>query len=138
MPLVARPGARYALAMRPIAAFCMTLMLASVAQADPRTPLYGTWGTAAQCTGALIKPGGTRRATPFELRPGWLRHGGLWCRLAWFPPIPRDGGLFAGAIAHCGEDSARSYRLGLSLAGDELTLIWDDALANGPLRRCPG
>ena len=74
----------------------------------------------------------------FDIRPGWLRHGGQWCRLSWFPAQPRENGLFVTSHALCGEDSNRSYRLDFDLSGEELTLIWDEQLANGPLRRCPG
>jgi len=109
-------------------------MLAGPAQATDA--LWGRWGDARQCAGALLLPGGTVRAAPFELSPGWLRHGPTWCRLTWFPPQPRTDGLFASARALCGEDSARSYRLDAVLQGAELRLIWDETLINGPLRRC--
>ena len=104
--------------------------------ADTREAFYGTWGTGTQCARALLKDGGTVLAEPFEIRPGWLRHGQLWCRLAWFPFQHRDDGAFNSARAMCGEDSVRSFRLDLSLDGEELTLIWDESLVNGPMHRC--
>ena len=116
----------------------LAVLTASSAQSgDIRAPIYGLWGTDAQCQAALISPTGTRRAVPFELRPGWLRQGDMWCRLSWFPTTPRATGLFAPARALCGEDSARGYRLDIVLSDETIMLIWDESLTNGPLHRCP-
>lgn len=116
--------------------FLLLLGTGAPGAADPRAALFGVWGTPGQCRGALIQPGGSVRASPFELSAGWLQHGGLWCRLTWFDPQVRADGLFAGAMANCGEDAARGYRLGVLLDRGRLTLIWDEALVNGPLDRC--
>jgi len=123
-----------------------TLYLAAVA--DPagaqEAPgrLKGAWGTGAQCERALIQPGGTVRADPVELDETWLRQGAMWCSLTWFELQPQDGGFYVAAQALCGEDSQRAWRLGLSYRyemAEQLTLIWDDQLVNGPLGRClPG
>ncbi|MEL7114616.1 MAG: hypothetical protein AAGP08_03340, partial [Pseudomonadota bacterium] len=99
--------------------------------------LYGIWGTDAQCSEALLLPTGTKRAAPFDIRPGWLRHGQMWCRLSWFDTDTRETGLFVGAVARCGEDSVRSYRLDFALDSGTLHLIWDQTLVNGPLALCP-
>ena len=124
--------------MRPAVLIALLVSLPAVsAKADERSRLYGSWGTERQCARAMIKPGGTVRAEPFEITPGWLRQGRRWCRLDWFPIEPRDNGFFTGAHALCGEDSARSYLLGMKLSGDQLTLRWDFPFRNGPLRRCP-
>ena len=114
-------------------ALILLLSLASPAIADP---LFGRWGTTAQCAGLPLIAGGTRLAAPFEIGPDWLRHGAVWCRLQWFDTQPRQGGQFRAARAQCGEDSVQGYSLGFSLQGDELTILWNEALANGPLRRC--
>jgi hypothetical protein len=115
------------------------LALSLPLSADPRAGLMGQWGTQAQCAGALLVPDGSVRASPFEIRQGWLQHGGLWCRLIWFPTQDRPDGLFASARALCGEDAVRGYRLDMALSAGTLTLIWDEALVNGPLVRCaPG
>ena len=113
------------------------MLLSGPVQADDRVVLYGVWGTAAQCAERAIIPGGTKRAAPFELRPGWLRHGDLWCRLTWFPALPRNDGVFVATQALCGEDSVRAYRLDFDLSGQDLRLIWEERLINGPLQRCP-
>ena len=51
--------------------------------ADALAQIYGEWGTNTQCARSLISPGGTKHATPFDIRESWLGHGGLWCRLSW-------------------------------------------------------
>ena len=118
--------------------FLFLLCLMTPLHAADRTALYGTWGTPAQCDRQPILDGGTKLAEPFEIHPGWLRHGALWCRLSWFPIQPRENGLFVGTSALCGEDSANSYRLDFALDRQSLTLIWNNSLINGPLARCPG
>lgn len=115
----------------------IALLASTAAAADGREAIYGTWGTEAQCSGQPIKPGGTVLAEPFEISADWLGHGRVWCKLEWFPVEPREGGLFTGARALCGEDSVRSYFLGIGLSGEALTLRWNFGFSNGPLKRCP-
>ncbi len=109
------------------------LILVTPAAANP---LEGRWGTAAQCAGLPIVVGGTRLATPIEVGSEWLKQGEVWCRLSWFEEQPRKHGLFRAARAQCGADSVRGYNLGFVLEGEVLTILWDEALVNGPLRRC--
>ena len=106
------------------------------AENDEPQAIYGVWGDARQCARAVILEGGTRRAAPVEISEGWLKQGPIWCRLTWFPAEPRANGLFASAQALCGEDSALGYRLDAVLAGQNLSLIWNETLINGPMRRC--
>lgn len=113
-------------------------LLAFPVSADERQAFYGTWGTAKQCAGELIKPGGTVAAEPFEIRDEWLRQGRIWCRLDWFPIESREDGLFTGAYARCGEDAVRDYFLRIKRSGDQLTLHWDLLQSSGPLAQCPG
>ena len=128
--------------MRP--AFLIALLafpaavIAGTAEEGERADFFGTWGTAQQCARAPIKPGGTVLAEPFEIRPGWLRQGRIWCRLRWFPIESRGDGLFTGANAQCGEDAVRGYFLRMELSGDDLTLRWGLQRSNGPLARCSG
>jgi len=74
------------------------------------------------------------------LQPDWFEQRGLWCRLNWFDPVLRPDGLYVKTRAQCGEDASRSYWLAFDLdtSGDpaRLTLIWDEALENGPMRLC--
>lgn len=109
--------------------------IAPVLAAD-RTSLYGEWGTDTQCSRALITPKGTKLAAPFDIRPDWLGHGDVWCRLNWGTESSNDDGLFAVAQAICGEDNVRSYTLDFRLSGDELTLTWDRWHKTGPVTRC--
>ena len=116
----------------------LVICLAGHAEAgeDPKASLLGMWGSKAQCDRSLLLPNGTVHAEPFEIHPGWLRHGNLWCRLSWFPEQSRPNGLFVSTQALCGEDSVRHYRLDFALADGRLTLIWDVSLISGPLMRC--
>lgn len=117
------------------AAIFLTL-LPTIASGGTPEPLLGIWGTAAQCSGALITPEGTFRASPFTISPSWLSQGGISCQLSWFPMQQRDNGLFVAANAICGEDSARTFRIDFLLDDQNLTLFWDETLQNGPLHRC--
>jgi len=120
--------------------FILTTLLFLVsftASAGEREALYGTWGTAKQCAREPIKEGGTVLSEPFVISDQWMRHGQLWCKLSWFPIDQRKNGIFTGARAQCGEDSVRSYSIGMELDGDELTIRWDFPYKNGPLLQCP-
>ncbi len=114
----------------------MLLPLPTAAGETP-VPLLGDWGTPAQCSRALLAPGGTLRATPFRISRSWLEHGGIGCLLSWYTAQPRKGGLFAVANAQCGEDSVRSWKIEFLQDGDRLWLRWNETLQNGPLKRCP-
>ncbi|MEM8749943.1 MAG: hypothetical protein AAGF28_06545 [Pseudomonadota bacterium] len=121
-------------------AFCTASIPQSAVADDQsggdRSVFYGTWGSAKQCAKSPIKPGGTVLFEPYEINRGWLRHGQQWCRLNWGPVEKRENGFFTGANAQCGEDSVRSYFLGMELSGNELKLRWNFLRVNGPLQRC--
>ena len=106
------------------------------AEAEDRAAFYGSWGTGKQCAGKPIKPGGSVLARPYEITADWLKHGDQWCQLNWGPVEKRDGGTFSAAHAHCGEDSLRTYFLGLELTGEKLRLRWDFPQISAPLQRC--
>lgn len=99
-------------------------------------PLLGQWGTDDQCARSLLLPTGTKHATPFDIRPGWLVQGEMWCRLSWGIAAPSERGLFALATALCGEDTTRAYEVRFRLQADQLTLIWGLWNRHGPLKRC--
>ena len=101
-----------------------------------RGDLYGEWGTKSQCARTLITPKGTKFAAPFDIKPDWLGHGEVWCRLIWSTEETTEDGLFAVARAICGEDAARDYTINFRLRGDKLTLKWSFQFTNGPLMRC--
>ena len=123
--------------MRLISLLAGLVLFAPPAVADPRAELYGTWGTEGHCARSTILPGGTARWEPYEIRPGWLRHGQVWCRLTWFPVSVRENGVFTGAHAVCGEDMVRTYNMRMVLEDEILTLKWDIFQATEPLGRCP-
>jgi len=117
-------------------AFLVSIFIAQPAFTSDQESFYGKWGTEAQCSAELITENGTKRAAPFEVRPDWLGHGDVWCRLNWVYLGSTPGGIFALTKALCGEDSTRDYQIKFELNGDELTLVWDTLFKNGPLMRC--
>ncbi|MEL7137883.1 MAG: hypothetical protein AAFP67_02480 [Pseudomonadota bacterium] len=121
-----------------ITLLALPVVAAAPAGADEREAFYGSWGTPKQCARAPIKEGGTVPAEPFEIGPLWLKHGRVWCRLRWYPIEQRENGAFTGAQAQCGEDSVRSYFIGMERSDDSLRLRWDFELkTKDPLRLCP-
>ncbi len=131
------PKIGYDRTMKPCALALILVLLPTMSDAAGREALFGIWGTSTQCAGEPIKPGGTRPASPFRIDTDWIAHGEIWCRLVWKTDDPRETGVFSSALAQCGEDSVQGYRLDLVLEGDVLRLIWNEALINGPLSRCP-
>ena len=117
----------------------ITAAAVAAAAAAEREVFYGTWGTAQQCARQPIKQGGTLLAQPYELGATWLKQGNLYCQLNWGPIERRSGGgggFFTAAHAACGEDTIRSYFLGVELRGEQLRLSWGFPNATPPLRRC--
>jgi len=113
------------------------LLFAPLVIAQDVQPLVGLWGTDKQCAGELITPKGTKHAAPFDLRPDWLGHGEVWCRLNWWSVDQlNEGGMTALAQAVCGEDIERDYKIRFNLRDDTLTIVWDWEFQNGPLKRC--
>ena len=104
--------------------------------ASAQDVLYGLWGTDAQCARELITPKGTKHASPFDIRPDWLGHGDVWCRLIWGSKEPTEDGYVATATGLCGEDAVRDYQIRFNLNGENLTVIWNMQHTNGPLQRC--
>lgn len=117
-------------------ALIAVFFLSTSAHSADTTPFHGIWGTKAQCSGSLIHPNGTKRAAPFDIRPDWISHGDIWCRLKWMSVGSTTEGVRAQTLAICGEDDARDYQLRFNLQGDELTLTWNLWHVNGPLTMC--
>lgn len=116
--------------------FFSLFLLNSMVLADDAQLVYGKWGNERQCTRALIIPGGTVYAAPFEIDRDWLRHGQLWCRLRWVSSSRSSTGVFAVALALCGEDEVRDYKITIELRDDELSLQWNEQITNRFLKRC--
>jgi hypothetical protein len=115
--------------------FALLLPVTAALAADQQR-LFGKWGTDAQCSRALLIPNGTKKAAPFDIRPNWLAHGDVWCRLIWLNAGTRSGNYFSIARALCGEDAVRNYYITFTLSNEELVLDWNLPLKNGPLKRC--
>ena len=116
--------------------FLILLLFATLVQADDKEVLYGEWGTEAQCARLPIIPEGTKLAAPYEIKPDWLRHGEVWCRVNWSNASSESNGLFIAARGQCGEDAVRDYRINFRLRADKLTLTWNEWHKVGPLMRC--
>lgn len=113
-----------------------TISFIGSALASDQSMLFGSWGSEAQCARSLITPTGTKRAAPFEIKQDWLLQGDIWCRLSWVTTVLEDDGGYAIASALCGEDAVRDYRIDFTLADNQLIVLWDQQIANGPLQRC--
>lgn len=116
----------------------MAIILTTPAHADKREKLYGTWGTQKQCNRAPIVPGSLVESEPFMINSHWVKRGVIWCKLSWFPIEDREDGFFTGANALCGEDTIQNYILSMTLAKDELTILWGHSNRKGPLKLCKG
>lgn len=119
-----------------VAVFLLPIGSSASAYSSDQQQLYGEWGNESQCARALITPKGTKRFSPFEVRPDWLGHGDVWCRLTWTTVRKTQEGVYAVAGARCGEDTVRDYEIIFSLINDELSLTWNRGFQNGPLERC--
>jgi hypothetical protein len=116
----------------------IAVIFTTPAIADKRETLYGTWGTDKQCARAPVVPGSLVESEPFVINSQWLRRGVIWCKLSWFPVEDRENGFFTGANALCGEDTIQNYILSMTLANDELTILWGHSNKKGPLKLCEG
>ena len=91
--------------------------------------LLGTWGTAAQCA--------TDEApAPYRIDREWIEQNGIYCYLAWQAHQARDNGSETFALAQCGEDTLREYRIFLLLDEPRLRIRWSDTYSTPPLTRC--
>jgi len=115
----------------------ITFTTAANATGDLRKNFHGTWGTMKECARAPIKSGGTVLLEPTKIGPRWLKQGKVWCSLDWGPVETRKDGFFTAARAQCGEDSVRSYFLGMKLTGNNLRLRWGFPGLSDLLARCP-
>ena len=112
------------------------VILTTPAHADKREKLYGTWGTEKQCARAPVVPGSLVESEPFVINSEWVKRGVIWCKLSWFPVEDKQDGFFTGANALCGEDTIQNYILSMTLAKDELTILWGHSNKKGPLKLC--
>ncbi len=99
---------------------------------EPPAALLGTWGTPAQCAAR-----GTGEP-PFAYRIDreWLEQAGIYCYLSWQASFAREAGSQTHALAQCGEDTLREYRLVLWLDDAALRIRWSASYTTPELRRC--
>ena len=98
--------------------------------------VYGTWGTAAQCAHPRDDSTGIAHMQPYEISAQWIRQGWFHCYLTWLGQSNGDGGLEALALAQCGEDLLRDYRIVLSLREERLQIHWSADYSTPELRVC--
>ncbi len=91
--------------------------------------LLGIWGTAAQCAN-------DRAASPFRIEREWIEQNGVYCYVAWQAHHARDARTETQALAQCGEDSLREYRIFLLLEERQLRIRWSDSYTTPALSRC--
>ena len=96
---------------------------------EPPPALLDTWGTAAQCAGG-------QSASRYRIERDWIEQGGIYCLVAWQANYPRASGSEVHALARCGEDTLREYRVALLLDGEALRIRWSDTYTTPALSRC--
>lgn len=98
--------------------------------------LLGVWGRAEQC--AAYRHGKTDdpRLFPYRISEQWLGQGGIYCYLLWQNSEQTGEDYRAYALAQCGEDSLREYRLVLTLQQQKLRIRWSDDFTTRALEAC--
>lgn len=99
------------------------------ARVEPPAALLDTWGTAPQCA-----TGGP--PYPYRVEREWIEQGGIYCYVTWRASYPGESGFESHALAQCGEDTLREYRIFLLLEGERLRIRWSDSYTTPPLSRC--
>ncbi len=98
--------------------------------------LRGTWGSAEQCAAHRNDKNDNPRLNPYLIDNEWIRQGNIYCYLSWHDEQRDSNGLLAHALAQCGEDSLREYRLLLHLKQDKLRIRWSDDFTTRALEAC--
>ena len=98
--------------------------------------LEGAWGTAEQCAvlraGADEHPG---KAT-YRIDADWIIQGLVHCQVRWLGSEQTGNGKRYSAMAQCGEDDLRDYRLSMLLNADGLSIRWSFDYVTPVLQRC--
>lgn len=102
----------------------------------PPAALLGTWGTSTQCPAKLAENPALARFSPYHIDLEWLRQGGIYCYLSWQGNYADDTGSETHALAQCGEDSLREYRIVLRLEKSRLRIHWSESYSTPTLERC--
>ena len=98
--------------------------------------LAGAWGSAEQCrvlrSGEPEHPG---RAT-YRISAEWISQGLIHCNVSWFGAEQQIEDKRFRALAQCGEDDLREYRLSLLLRPEGLSIRWSLDYVTPVLQRC--
>ncbi len=103
---------------------------------QPPPDLLGTWGTPTQCPEKRLKHPSPARFFPIHITREWMEQGGIFCYLSWQGHFPNGPGSEIHALAQCGEDTLREYRLVLRLENSRLQIRWSDSYSTPKLERC--
>ena len=98
--------------------------------------LAGAWGSVQQCehllTGEPEHPG---KAT-YRISADWIRQGLVHCQVNWLGEQTVPDGKRFHAMAQCGEDDLRDYRLLMQLSEEGLSIRWSLDYSTAVLQRC--
>ncbi len=103
---------------------------------QPPAALLGTWGTPTQCPAKQAESPPAARFSPYHISTGWIQQGGIYCYLSWLGHYADDTGSETHALAQCGEDSLREYRILLRLENSRLRIRWSESYRTPALERC--
>lgn len=98
--------------------------------------MLGIWGTAEQCAAHAAGAGDNPALLPYHMTGDWIRQGHIYCYLSWRGQDNNGARLRAYAVAQCGEDDLREYRLTLRLQQDSLRIRWSDDFVTRELMAC--
>lgn len=96
----------------------------------------GTWGSAAQCADTQATHDGDAGRSAYEISVEWIRQGKVYCHMTWYTIEMTARGGEVHALAQCGEDGLREYRVVLRLAQARLWIDWSPDFTTPALRAC--
>lgn len=102
----------------------------------PPAALLGAWGSAEQCAAAPGETPAAAHTGPLHIDREWLRQGGIYCYLSWRASYALDDASETHALAQCGEDTLREYRIVLRLHQSGLRIRWSESFSTALLSRC--
>lgn len=98
--------------------------------------LFGVWGDEKQCRAYRAGNESNPARLPYVIDNEWLRQGFIYCYLFWQGHEVADGVTLARAVARCGEDDMRDYRLQFRLQDRRLSIGWSPDFATFGLQAC--
>ena len=98
--------------------------------------LLGIWGTASQCAAHKSGDHDNPALLPYQISHDWIRQGFLYCYLSLYEHKYDGNSIEAFALAQCGEDNLRDYRLNLKLLNGKLRISWSQDFTTQALMTC--